>query len=102
MTTPTAGGICFAYGSPPTRHWHMKSSERESPSKRHASLHRHTFEITRIAGTPTAGVHKDVAEVGGYQSLEIDFVADQPGLSLLHCHRQIHMDYGFMLLLNGI
>ncbi|ORW53818.1 copper oxidase [Mycobacterium paraense] len=63
-------------------------------------LHRHTFEITRIAGTPTAGVLKDVAMLGGYQSMEIDFVADQPGLSLLHCHQQIHMDYGLMLLLN--
>ncbi len=63
-------------------------------------LHRHTFEITRFAGTPTAGVHKDVAMLGGYQSMEIDFVANQPGLSLLHCHQQIHMDYGLMLLLN--
>jgi FtsP/CotA-like multicopper oxidase with cupredoxin domain len=64
-------------------------------------LHRHTFEITQIAGTPTAGVRKDVAMLGGYQSMDIDFVADQPGLSLLHCHQQIHMDYGLMLLLNG-
>jgi FtsP/CotA-like multicopper oxidase with cupredoxin domain len=64
-------------------------------------LHRHSFEITHIAGTPTAGVRKDVAMLGGYQSMDIDFVADQPGLSLLHCHQQIHMDYGLMLLLNG-
>lgn len=63
-------------------------------------LHRHTFEITRFAGTPTAGVRKDVAMLGGYQSMEIDFVADQSGLSLLHCHQQIHMDYGLMMLLN--
>jgi FtsP/CotA-like multicopper oxidase with cupredoxin domain len=65
-------------------------------------LHRHTFEITHFAGTPTAGVRKDVAMLGGYQSIEIDFVADQPGLSLLHCHQQIHMDYGLMLLLNTV
>lgn len=65
-------------------------------------LHRHTFEITRFAGTSTAGVRKDVAMLGGYQSMEIDFVADQPGLSLLHCHQQIHMDYGLMLLLNTV
>ncbi|CPR06984.1 multicopper oxidase [Mycobacterium bohemicum DSM 44277] len=64
-------------------------------------LHRHTFEITRIAGTPTAGVRKDVAMLGGYQSMEVDFVADQPGLSLLHCHQQIHMDYGLMVLINS-
>lgn len=64
-------------------------------------LHRHTFEITQFAGTPTAGVRKDVAMLGGYQSMDVDFVADQPGLSLLHCHQQIHMDYGLMLLLNS-
>jgi FtsP/CotA-like multicopper oxidase with cupredoxin domain len=63
-------------------------------------LHRHTFEVTHIAGTPTAGVRKDVAMLGGYQSMEVDFVADQPGLSLLHCHQQIHMDYGLMTLFN--
>ncbi len=64
-------------------------------------LHRHTFELTHIAGTPTAGVRKDVAMLGGYQSMDVDFVADQPGLSLLHCHQQIHMDYGLMLLINS-
>jgi FtsP/CotA-like multicopper oxidase with cupredoxin domain len=62
-------------------------------------LHRHTFEITHIAGSPTAGIRKDVAMLGGYQSMDIDFLADQPGLSLLHCHQQIHMDFGFMALL---
>jgi FtsP/CotA-like multicopper oxidase with cupredoxin domain len=61
-------------------------------------LHRHTFEITNIAGTPTAGLGKDVAMLGGYQMMEIDFISDQPGLSLLHCHQQLHMDYGFMVL----
>jgi FtsP/CotA-like multicopper oxidase with cupredoxin domain len=65
-------------------------------------LHRHTFEITSIAGAATAGLRKDVAMLGGYQSMEIDFTADQRGLSLLHCHQQIHMDYGLMALLNTI
>lgn len=59
-------------------------------------LHRHTFEITRIAGHATAGVMKDVAMLGGYQTMELDFVADNPGLTLFHCHQQLHMDFGFM------
>ncbi|MFD7898558.1 multicopper oxidase family protein [Streptomyces sp. NPDC059743] len=63
-------------------------------------LHRHTFEITHIAGTPTNGLHKDVVMLGGYQTIDFDFTADQPGLSLFHCHQQLHMDYGFMLLLH--
>jgi FtsP/CotA-like multicopper oxidase with cupredoxin domain len=61
-------------------------------------LHRHTFDITTVAGTRTAGLRKDVVMLGGYQALELDFIADQPGLSLLHCHQQLHMDYGFMTL----
>jgi FtsP/CotA-like multicopper oxidase with cupredoxin domain len=61
-------------------------------------LHRHTFEVTNIAGTPTAGLRKDVAMLGGYQVMDVDFISDQPGLSLLHCHQQLHMDYGFMTL----
>ncbi len=61
-------------------------------------LHRHSFEIASIAGQPTGGVIKDVAMLGGYQTMEADFTADQPGLSLFHCHMQLHMDYGFMAL----
>ncbi|MFD4952030.1 multicopper oxidase domain-containing protein [Streptomyces sp. NPDC058451] len=63
-------------------------------------LHRHTFEVTHIAGTPTHALHKDVVMLGGYQTLDFDFTADQPGLSLFHCHQQLHMDYGFMTLLH--
>ncbi|SDJ49980.1 Multicopper oxidase with three cupredoxin domains (includes cell division protein FtsP and spore coat protein CotA) [Nonomuraea maritima] len=62
-------------------------------------LHRATFDVTHIAGTPVHGLLKDVVMLGGYQSLALDFTADQPGLSLFHCHQQIHMDYGFMFLL---
>jgi FtsP/CotA-like multicopper oxidase with cupredoxin domain len=64
-------------------------------------LHRNTFEVTHIAGTPTAGLRKDVVLLGGYQEMAIDVVAEQPGLSLLHCHQQLHMDYGFMALLRS-
>lgn len=63
-------------------------------------LHRHSFELTRIAGKPTAGVMKDVVMLGGFQELELDFVADNPGPTLFHCHQQLHMDYGFMALFN--
>jgi len=65
-------------------------------------LHRHSFELTKIAGRPTAGIIKDVAMLGGYQEMEVDFTADQPGLSLFHCHMQLHMDYGFMALFDCV
>jgi FtsP/CotA-like multicopper oxidase with cupredoxin domain len=63
-------------------------------------LHRHSFEVTRIAGQPTAGVVKDVVMLGGYQRMEVDFTADDPGLTLFHCHQQLHMDFGFMCLID--
>jgi len=61
-------------------------------------LHRHSFELTRWAGVPMSGILKDVVMVGGYQEVEVDFVADNPGLTLFHCHQQLHMDFGFMTL----
>ena len=61
-------------------------------------LHRHVFEVTKFAGRAISGLMKDVVMVGGYQEVEIDFTADAPGLSLFHCHMQLHMDFGFMAL----
>ena len=61
-------------------------------------LHGHSFELTQIAGKATAGVVKDVVMLGGFQELSVDFVADNPGLTLFHCHQQLHMDFGFMAL----
>ena len=59
-------------------------------------LDRHNFELTSFAGAPAAGVIKDVAMIGGFQEMTIDFTADQRGLSLFHCHMQDHMNNGFM------
>jgi len=56
------------------------------------------FEIVRFAGKPTSGVMKDVVVVPAWKEVEIDVRADQPGLSLFHCHQQFHMDMGFMTL----
>lgn len=61
-------------------------------------LHRHGFELICVAKKKTAGIMKDVVMVGGYQEVEVDFVADNPGRTLFHCHQQLHMDFGFMAL----
>jgi FtsP/CotA-like multicopper oxidase with cupredoxin domain len=65
-------------------------------------LHRHSFELRSIGGKPTAGVIKDVVMLGGYQELAFDFVADNPGRTLFHCHQQLHMDFGFMALFDYV
>lgn len=89
--------------------FHLRRGRRYRLRMRNASddihplhLHRHSFELTRIAGKPTSGVMKDVVMLGGYQEAEVDFVADNPGLTLFHCHQQLHMDYGFMALFDYV
>jgi FtsP/CotA-like multicopper oxidase with cupredoxin domain len=85
--------------------YHLHQGRRYRIRMRNASddihpihLHRHSFELTNFAGNPTSGIIKDVVMVGGYQQVEIDFTADNPGLTLFHCHQTLHMDYGFMTL----
>jgi FtsP/CotA-like multicopper oxidase with cupredoxin domain len=61
-------------------------------------LHRHQLELVDYNGTPTSGVIKDTIVVPSYGRTTVDFTANQPGLSLFHCHIQSHMDYGFKAL----
>jgi FtsP/CotA-like multicopper oxidase with cupredoxin domain len=89
--------------------FHLQKGKRYRIRMRNASddihpihLHRHLFELTSLAGKRTSGIMKDVVMLGGYQETEIDFVADNPGLTLFHCHQQLHMDYGFMTLFDYV
>ena len=89
--------------------FHLKQGRRYRLHMRNASddihpihLHRHSFELTNIAGVPTAGVMKDVVMLGGYQEIAVDFVANNPGMTLFHCHQQLHMDFGFMTLFDYV
>jgi FtsP/CotA-like multicopper oxidase with cupredoxin domain len=88
-----------------TPKFHLRRGRRYRIRMRNASddihpmhLHRHSFELVSIMGKLTAGVMKDVVMLGGYQEMDIDFTTDNPGLTLFHCHMQLHMDYGFMAL----
>ena len=69
-------------------------------------LHRHTFEVAEIR-TPAgkrvlSGLRKDVINVMPLGTVAADFVADNPGDTLWHCHQQLHMDYGFMQLIKYV
>jgi FtsP/CotA-like multicopper oxidase with cupredoxin domain len=106
----TINGVAFpmTQGVVPAS-FHLKQGRRYRLRMRNASddihpihLHRHSFELTKIAGKSTAGVVKDVVMVGGYQEVEVDFTADNPGLTLFHCHQQLHMDFGFMTLFDYV
>ena len=63
-------------------------------------LHRNSFELTSVHGKRTAGVMKDVVLVKGFRKIEVDFTPSLAGLTLFHCHQQLHMDYGFKTLFN--
>jgi FtsP/CotA-like multicopper oxidase with cupredoxin domain len=73
--------------------------DNQSDDRHPIHLHRHSFELKKMAGKPTAGLIKDVVAVAPRQQVEVDLVANHPGPSLFHCHMQLHMDYGFMALL---
>jgi FtsP/CotA-like multicopper oxidase with cupredoxin domain len=104
----TINGAAFSMQSM-TPMFHVRRGKRYRLRMRNASddihpvhLHRHSFELTRIAGKPTAGVMKDVVMLGGYQEIEVDFIANNPGRTLFHCHQQLHMDFGFMALFDYV
>ena len=61
-------------------------------------MHRHLFEFVDINGKPSAGIMKDTLIVPTFGRSTVDMVADQPGLTLFHCHIQMHMDFGFKAL----
>ncbi len=62
-------------------------------------LHRHSFEVTRIGDKQLSGLMKDVINVMPLDTVHVEFVANNPGDTLWHCHQQLHMDYGFMQLI---
>ena len=61
-------------------------------------MHRHLWELRSVNYKPTAGVMKDVVVIPRAGRAVVDFTANQPGLTLFHCHIQQHMDYGFKAL----
>jgi len=106
----TINGIAYPMSSEmiPAR-FHLKEGRRYRLRLHNASddihpihLHRHSFELTRIFGKASAGILKDVVMLGGYQEADLDFVANDPGMTLFHCHQQLHMDFGFMTLFDYV
>jgi len=72
--------------------------DNQSDEAHPVHLHRHTFELVKVGGVSTRGVSKDVVMVGAKSQVEAEFLANNPGPTLFHCHNQMHMDFGFMTL----
>jgi FtsP/CotA-like multicopper oxidase with cupredoxin domain len=56
-------------------------------------LHGHTFQMV---GAGKAGARKDTAIVRPDETVTVDFVADNPGQWMLHCHNLYHQVAGMM------
>jgi hypothetical protein len=52
-----------------------------------------TYE--RLAASPVRFLHKWARR---RRSSASSLLADNPGLTLFHCHQQLHMDFGFIAL----
>ena len=57
-------------------------------------LHGHTFQVVAPGGE--AGARKDTAIIRPDQRLAVDFLADNPGQWMLHCHNVYHQEGGMM------
>jgi YVTN family beta-propeller protein len=62
-------------------------------------LHGHSFRVVAADGhSMAAPIVRDVIVVSPGERYDIEFVADNPGVWLLHCHELHHMDAGMALL----
>lgn len=65
-------------------------------------LHRASLNLVTVNGRSAGGVIKDVVVVKPFAQVEVDVVPTLTGLSLLHCHHQLRMDFGFKYLFNVV
>lgn len=76
--------------------------DNQSDDDHPVHLHRHSFELKNVAGKNTAGIFKDVVVVPHRNTVEVELLANNPGATLFHCHQQLHMDFGFMALMQYV
>ena len=63
-------------------------------------LHGHTFQVVNPGGQ--AGARKDTMIVRPQEPVAVDFVADNPGQWMIHCHNVYHQQGGMMITLSYI
>jgi len=63
-------------------------------------LHGHTFQVVNPGGA--AGARKDTTIVRPKEPVSVEFVADNPGQWMIHCHNNYHQEGGMMLTLSYV
>src|SRR5216683_5996044 len=59
-------------------------------------LHGHTFQVVAVNGRSVDGPLKDTITLRHMEQYDIEFVANNPGTWLFHCHNLVHMLGGLM------
>jgi FtsP/CotA-like multicopper oxidase with cupredoxin domain len=79
---------------------HIVSNQPELTHMMH--LHGHTFTVLANNGKPLAGspIHVDTLLVAPHTTRDVAFVADNPGLWMLHCHILMHAKLGMDMMIN--
>ena len=62
-------------------------------------LHGHTFQLVTDGGT---GPRKDTVNVAPGETVTVEFVADNPGQWLIHCHNTYHAEAGMQTTLSYV
>ena len=62
-------------------------------------LHGHSFRVTAVGGRtlPVPWI-KDVVDVEPMDRTDLEFVADNPGIWMFHCHKPMHIEGGMSTL----
>lgn len=97
----TINGQSFPHTETPVLHEGQRYRllfKNESMDAHPVHLHRHLFELRRFPGRLTRGILKDTVLVPVNEEVHVEFTANDPGMTLFHCHQQDHMDMGFMML----
>lgn len=63
-------------------------------------LHGHTFQVVNPGGGP--GARKDTTIVRPDEPVSVEFIADNPGQWMIHCHNNYHQSGGMMLTLSYV
>lgn len=76
----------------------VNRSDRSHP----IHIHGHVFSILSKNGRPLSGspVHVDTVLVGPNETWEVAFMADNPGIWMLHCHVLAHAAHGMSMTIN--
>jgi FtsP/CotA-like multicopper oxidase with cupredoxin domain len=106
----TINGLSYPQNSTPEHSLRLQTGQRyrlvmknKSMDDHPMHLHRHTFEVRRLEDTTEIkGLRKDVILVHAGGTVEVEFVANNPGKTLFHCHQQDHMDRGFMMVFDYV